>query len=143
MHATESRHIDFPAPTDARRIARVIRARDGHALQVESGGAEWPVAAHLDSVSPLACGDKVLVESVPDGVVILGRLRGADEPPALPVRQDAEGRLLIDHARGVILRARGNAIELRADGAVLVNGNTIQAAARGLHRLQGATIELN
>jgi len=143
MHATPSRLSDIAARNDARRIARVIRAGNGHALRVEADGKEWPVAAHLDSVSPLACGDQVLVETVAEGVVILGRLRGADEPPALPVRQDAEGRLLIDHERGVILRARGNAIELRADGAVLVNGNTIQAAARRLHRLQGATIELN
>lgn len=143
MHATDNRQFRSLPDTGSRLIARVIRASQGQARLVETGGAEQAVTAHLDTVTPLAPGDQVLVEMLPDGVVVLGRLRRSGEPPALPVRQDDQGRLLIEHGEGVILRASGNAIELRADGAVLVNGRAIQAVAERQHRLQGATIELN
>lgn len=128
---------------ESRRIAEVTRTRAGEAIEIRLDGHTRPVRAHLDTVTALENGDAVLVDATPDGVVVVGRLRHPGEPPAAPVRIDDAGRLLLARAEGVAIRAGGSTLELRPDGAIVLDGKTILATAEGLHRLQGATIELN
>ncbi len=141
--STENPKIVSLPEAQYRHLAQVTRASVGEALEVRLDGRSLPVSAHLDTVTPLSIGDAVLVEATVDGVVVVGRLRRPGEPPAVPVRVDGEGRLLFDARAGVILRAAGSTLELRPDGAIVLEGRTILARAEGLHRLQGATIELN
>ncbi len=143
MHATEPRTVTRLRPDVSCRLARVIRAADGHAITVSVAGVEQPVIAHLDTVTALDRDDAVLVEHTDEGVVILGRLRRPAEPPAVPVRRDAEGRLLLDNPQGILVRCGSGTLELRRDGAIVLDGKTIHSVATGLNRIQGASIELN
>ncbi len=132
-----------PATSENRYLARVETAQQGEAGHVLYDGVRLQVIAHLDTVTWLTPGDRVFIEIIDEGAVILGRLRAPTEQPAAVVHIDTEKRLVLNCAGGVILHATDNTIELRKDGTILIDGKTIQSRADGQHRLQGATIELN
>ncbi len=136
--------VSVHAAARARRcLGEVVEAAGGEACSVALEEGNAPVTGHLDTVSPLSCGDIVLVEGTAEGVVVLGRLRSRRQRPAVPFRLDDTGCLVLDHPAGVVLRVGETRIELRRDGAVLVDGRSVHSVGRELYRIQGAVIEVN
>ncbi|OOG27887.1 hypothetical protein B1C78_02650 [Thioalkalivibrio denitrificans] len=126
-------------------LATVTAAHEGEATAVQPHGTEapLPVAAHASHVPPLEPGDQVIVASTAEGLVMISRLRRPGERPSQGFSVNEDGSLSVASDRGITIRTARAAIELRADGRLCVDGREIYAVADGLHRLQGATIELN
>ncbi|HEB58422.1 MAG TPA: hypothetical protein ENJ01_04305 [Gammaproteobacteria bacterium] len=133
-----------PQPdTTAPRIAEVAEAENGEALTLLLGGEEFPVIAHADGVPPLQVGDRVVFLATDDGVIVTHRLRAPGEHPTRGFSVRPDGSLIIDAGEGITLATDHATIQLRADGRIMVDGREIYSVARGLQRLQGATIALN
>jgi hypothetical protein len=135
-----------PAPAEpTQSLAVVTAAIDGEATHVCLHGMETPMevvglASHLP---PLEAGDTVMVVLVATGAVVSFRLRRPGERPREGFSVKADGSLGVTSAQTISIRTPNAFIELRADGRLRVDGREIYAIADGLHRLQGATIELN
>ena len=102
-----------------------------------------PVFAHGSEVAQLQDGDKVLVLLVTQGAIVMHRLRKTGERPQQGFSVQTDGRLQLHNKNGITLKTDKAKIEIRADGRLYVDGKEIYAIADGMHRLQGATIELN
>ena len=127
----------------APRIADVAEAENGEARALLLGGEEFPVIAHADGVPPLRVGDRVVFLATDDGVIVTHRLRAPGERPTRGFTVRPDGSLSIDTHGGITLATDHATIELRADGRIMVDGREIYSIAKGLQRLQGATIALN
>jgi len=127
----------------APRIADVAEAENGEARALRLGHEEFPVIAHADGVPPLRAGDRVVFLATGDGVIVTHRLRAPGARPARGFTVRPDGSLIIDASEGITLATGHATIELRADGRIMVDGREIYSIAKGLQRLQGATIALN
>lgn len=127
-------------------LAVVCEAHSGQATfvgELTDGDDVMKVTGHASEVPPLEVGDRVAILVLDEGAVVTHRLRGNGERPRLGLAANADGSVMLEAARGITIRTTRAQIELRGDGRIVVNGREIYALADGLHRLQGATIELN
>lgn len=126
-------------------VATVEQSQDGEATQVLIIGLQRtvPVYAHGSEVTHLQDGDQVLVLLATQGAIVMQRLRKPGERPQRGFSIQPDGRLQLHNNKGITLKTDKAKIEIRADGRLYVDGKEIYAIADGMHRLQGATIELN
>jgi len=125
-------------------LAEVTAVEAGEALrlQLEAAGAVR-VAGHAAGVEALQAGDRVVAMMVEGGAVVVQRMRRPGERPRAGVRVEEDGSLYLNAPRGFRVESAHATLELRADGRVFIDGKEIYCVARGVNRLQGATIELN
>ncbi|BAU58584.1 hypothetical protein LRD18_01980 [Halorhodospira halochloris] len=135
-------------------IAQVAQAAEGRAvtiyLLIPSGIVELPVIAHARDLSPLSPGDSVVVllddkklEQSTGGWVIHA-LADKAEVPRLGLECRADGSFLFCAEQGdVRIEANGSMLELRADGRIQVDGDTVHTHANGENRITGRRIALN
>lgn len=127
-------------------LATVLDTQDGEALHVtrdDNNAEDIPIVGHASEVPPLQPGDRVVILNTRDGAIVTHRLRSTGERPTTGFNVNKDGSLSVRTSDGITLATDHATIELRADGRVFVDGKEIYAIADGLHRLQGATIELN
>jgi hypothetical protein len=126
-------------------VATVEQAEAGEATYVFVTDLQHtlPVIAHGSEVPLLQNDDQVLVLLIPQGAIVMQRLRKPGERPQQGFSIQPDGRLQLHHKHGITLKTDKAKIEIRADGRLYVDGKEIYAIADGMHRLQGATIELN
>ncbi len=136
----------FPSPgatSGGAALAVVEAAEKGQARTLTLADGETVAAfAHLSEVPLLKAGDRVLVQLLAEGAVVVGKVRAPGEAPQ-PLVQNREGRIEIEAAGGICLQAGDARIELTPDGRIWVDGSEVCNVASGRMRLQGATIELN
>jgi hypothetical protein len=130
------------APTESIGIATVTEAVAGQAVTIDLSGEAACVAGHLGQTEYLIVGDRVLTLRTVAGIIVIGRLRAADEAPA-PRMEQRGGRLRVQAPESVCLQAGENRIEVHADGRIALDGKQITGQASGPVRLLGSTIELN
>jgi hypothetical protein len=142
--AAVSRINPSPAPLNSIVIARVHTAEGGVAqrLMREDDSTEIEAHAHAAHVPALVAGDRVIAQSVSNQWIVLARLRGAQEGPAVNMREE-DGRLVIEASGALVLKCGAASVELTADGKIRVHGKRIVNVAEGPMRLQGSIIELN
>jgi hypothetical protein len=79
--------------------------------------------------------------------VVIGVLRRADDPdPGRKSRLDAivDGqRIVLSGEKEIVLRCGKASIALSADGTVVIKGARLLAAASGVHRIKGGSVEIN
>ena len=126
-------------------VAIVERSQAGEATQIFVIGPQrtFPVFAHSSEVALLQDGDQVLVLLGEQGAIVMQRLRKPGERPQQGFSVQSDGCLQLHNHNGITLKTDKAKIEIRSDGRLYVDGKEIYAIADGLHRLQGATIELN
>jgi len=142
---TSIKHIKPTQTCGEPVLATVTAAAQGEATQVHIQGMEraLPVAAHASHVPALHPGDAVMVLPTDAGVIVALRLRAPGERPQQGFSVNTDGSLSVEGAGTIRISTAGAAIELRQDGRLCVDGKEIYAIADGLHRVQGARIELN
>jgi uncharacterized protein (DUF2345 family) len=69
-------------------------------------------------------------------------MKAASEERRLDAIVDGE-RIVMTGKKEVVLRCGKASIALTADGKVVVRGAKIISTAEGLHRIRGATVEMN
>lgn len=126
------------------QILEVLDAQAGAAsrLRDPATGACLQVAGHLDCAAALKPGDLACVAATAEGVVVLGRLRAANEAPAALPRETG-GRVEIAAQHSVLIRAGASRVEIRADGSIRLDGREVHQVAEGRLSLLGATVEIN
>lgn len=142
---TQSKSRVTACPEMGMVFATVTATCNGEATQVLVDGMDsgLAVVGHASHVPELRVGDAVMVLSARQGAVIGFRLRAPGERPQQGFQVNADGSLSVQADAGICIRTPRAAIELRRDGRLCVDGEEIYAIADGLHRLQGARIELN
>jgi hypothetical protein len=134
----------------------------GRLAGLGAGGEPWidlpeqgRTALAARSTVPLdatAIGREVLVAFAGDGFdrpVVVGVVRQPNEPTApapAPARTDAivDGeRIVLTGQKEVVLRCGKASIALLADGQVVIKGVKLLAAASGLHRIRGGSVQIN
>ena len=123
-------------------IAIVMDTIAEEAISVDINGNTVDVVAHLQNVPPLAPKDRVLIVATSEGYVVTGLLRKVDEPAYQGVLQK-DGAISINAKNGITIETGDARIELTAKGKINVDGKNIYTISEGLHRIQGAKIELN
>jgi hypothetical protein len=123
----------------------VVSSLDADAVHVDlvpAAGRSVPCDV-LDGGVPLqlAAGDPVIVllpdDREPRGC-ILGRVRRASDG-----KIDAPDSIHLQAKRDLTLRVGEGSITLRADGRILVKGESITSTARKLIRIRGGAVSLN
>ena len=145
-----------PIPGEVRRvaIAQVATAAKGRATSIyllaPDGIMELPVIAHSRDLSPLSAGDSVIVLLDSDrleqsrGGWILHALAESAEVPRQGLECRPDGSFLFRAERGdVRIEANGSMLELRCDGRIQVDGDTIHTHAHGENRITGQRVALN
>ncbi|ABM61707.1 hypothetical protein [Halorhodospira halophila] len=125
-------------------------SRQGRATRVAvdtpEGITEWPVAGHARELSALKPGDRVvaLLDPADQGLYLIHALADADEPPRAGLERRPDGSYLLRAEHGSIrLEVAGAELELGADGAIRIDGEVVEARARGEHRIRGARVAIN
>ena len=126
-------------------VATVSDMENGEAIAVHVDGfdCDLVVVGHDTNLPPLNIGDHVIVLHTDVGAIVTSRLRQPGEGPTTAFRIREDGSLEVHAQHGIVIRTDTARLEIRQDGRVFVDGKEIYAIADGLHRLQGATIELN
>lgn len=107
----------------------------------------------------LAAGDEVLLALLPgpgsDGVV-LGKVGFLDADPSLspPTEQPEEDEreesrtikateIILEADRELVLRCGAGMIRVQRDGKVIIRGENVLSAARGVNRIKGGSVGIN
>lgn len=140
-------------------VGRVVHvAADGRAWVDFPGNPAGPVAARtLVAVADGACAADAavllwLAPADPAGPIILGVI--ADKlvrpppaavpgPGAVNAPPHANGSLVFEASREVVLRCGLSSLTLRKDGKVLLKGAAVVTHATGLNRIKGASVQIN
>jgi len=146
----DSKIVDIKTNTSTNNLhsilANVVKVEQGEATRIHLSAInkEADVFAHSSSVPALRVGDRILVNYIDEsGYIVTHRLRGEGEKPQQGFDVMADGSLQINHDKSIVMRVNGAKIEIRPDGRVLIAGKEIYSTAKGKHRLQGTTLELN
>lgn len=108
--------------------------------------ARTVVDLHADHI-----GRQVLLAVVPgqpEQHVVLGVLRGGDQPVAVhaseQVSLEADGKRFVVHAKQqLVLRCGKASITLTKAGKVLIDGTYVLSRSTGANRVKGASVQLN
>ncbi len=137
------------SPPSRSVIGRLLgAAHEGGALVTIDGEVRPRTARASVVLRPRDVGAVVTLLVHGDEIIITGVVRTLEEVardirgPARELRLDGEA-LLLEAERELILRCGKASVTLRRDGKVVVKGTHVLQASSGLHRIKGASVEIN
>ena len=105
----------------------LVQTDEGHTL-----ACDWLQAATAPTLAP---GDRLLVQPLAPGqrAVVLGRIGRYEAPAQLQLQAD----------QALSLRCGESAVELRANGQVLIRGEDVVLRAKGTQRIRAGNVQIN
>ena len=107
-----------------------VRCQQGHTL-----ACAWLENAGNNGIA-LALGDAVLFSHHAEGAppVVMGRVGRYGQPPA---------RVELEAGQTLSLKCGASAIDLRADGKIMIRGEDVLVRAKGTQRIRAGTVSIN
>ena len=134
------------APQGALGIAVVTGMQNSLPESVMLNELSYSVVGYLSLVQGIVpgvrIGDKVLVSTVQDGVLIHGVVTPIDTP-ARASFGFVEDKLVIEAQGAVVLKSGNSTVELTETGGIRIDGKNVRTVAKKTLTLLGAHVNLN
>jgi len=141
-----SQSHETEAPNKLLSIAVVTDMQNNIPVSVMLNELSYNVVGYLSLmpgiVPGVSLGDKVLISSVQDGVLIHGVVMNVDTP-ARASFGFVEGKLVIEAQGAVVLKSGNATVELTEAGAIRIDGKDVRTVAKKTLTLLGAHVNLN
>jgi hypothetical protein len=141
-----SQSIEADTPNTLLSIAVVTDMQNNIPVSVSLNEKSFNVVGYLSLlpgiVPGVSLGDKVLISSVQNGVLIHGVVMDVDTPARASF--GFIGNKLVIEAQGAVVLKSGNAtVELTEAGAIRIDGKDVRTVAKKTLTLLGAHVNLN
>lgn len=141
-----SHHNEADTRNQLLSIAEVTEMHNSIPVSVTLNDHRYNVAGYLSLmpgiVPSVSLGDKVLISSVTDGVLIHGVVMPVDAPirASFGIKED---KLVIEAQGAVVLKSGNATVELTEAGAIRIDGKDVRTVAKKTLTLLGGRINLN
>lgn len=141
---TPNREIEMPHSLLS--IAEVTEIHNSIPVSVTLNEQHYIVVGYLSLmpgiVPNVSLGDKVLISSVAEGVLIHGVVMPVDAPirASFGIKDD---KLVIEAEGAVVLKSGNASVELTAEGSIRIDGKDVRTVAKKSLTLLGGNVNLN
>ena len=133
-------------PAQQLSIAEVAEMQNGVPLRVTLNHQDFSVMGYLSQlpgiVPSINLGDKVLISSVEQGVLIHGVVMPLDAPARASFGFVGD-KLVIEAQGAVVLKSGTSTVELTEAGAIRIDGRDVRTVAKKTLTLLGGRVNLN
>jgi hypothetical protein len=141
-----SQNQEANVPANLLNIAVVTDIQNNIPVSVLLNEVSYNVVGYLTLmpgiVPSVKLGDKVLISSVQDGVLIHGVVMDVDTP-ARASFGFVDNKLVIEAQGAVVLKSGNATVELTEAGAIRIDGKDVRTVAKKTLTLLGAHVNLN